>query len=380
MSKGAKVLITVIVILVVGWIVIRYNKKAPVASGEPIKIGFIGPLTGDAAVYGEPGRDITKLAVKEINDAGGVNGRPLEVIFEDGKCAGPTAVSAAQKLISVDKVQAILGGFCSSESLAAEPVATAAKVFLFSPGSSSPDLTGKSEFFARDYPSDASQGKVLADAAKKEGWKNVAFIQEQLDYPLGIYKAFTATFEKNGGTVTKQEFNTKTTDFRSIIAKAKALNADAIFVDTQTPASAERVIKQIAELGWKPHLMVSDVTSGDPETVTRNATALEGALAAEFGVDPTSEKFKHMVDAYKQMYGKDAPYLSYGQTEYDSVYLLRDAILAVGYDGAKITQWMHNVKDWEGASGKVTIGADGDRIGGHTLKEIKNGKTELYTE
>ncbi|MDI6721116.1 MAG: ABC transporter substrate-binding protein, partial [Candidatus Aenigmarchaeota archaeon] len=245
--------------------------------------------------------------------------------------------------------------------------------FLFSLGSSSPALTGKSKFFARDYPSDATQGAVLADVAyNKKGWKKVAFIQEQLDYPLGIYNAFRTNFEKLGGTVIKEEFATGTTDFRSILIKLKAENSDAIFIDTQTPAAADRILRQMAELNWKPNILVSDSVTGDTETVKKNADILEGTLAAEFGIDENNPKFKNMVDAYKKKYG-DLPYLSYAQTEYDGVYIIRDAIKSVGYDGEKIAEYVRNLKDWQGASGSVTIGQDGDRVGGHTPKVIING-------
>ncbi|KKW18983.1 MAG: Receptor family ligand-binding protein, partial [Parcubacteria group bacterium GW2011_GWF2_50_9] len=186
----------VLLILVVGGLIFYESKKGEeeAVTKEPIKIGVLVPLTGDGAPYGEPARNVYLLAAEEINAAGGVSGQPLELIIEDSKCNGKDATSAAQKLINIDKVQIILGGFCSSESIAATPVAEAAKVAILSPGSSSPDLTGISPYFFRNYPSDASQGKVLAEAAATRGWKKIAFLQEQTDYALGVYKAFSSRF------------------------------------------------------------------------------------------------------------------------------------------------------------------------------------------
>lgn len=392
MSKEQKVLwgvgIVVAIALLAWFGVTRQQQPAPEqaqapetpVSSEPIKVGFISPLTGDAAVYGEPGQKITQLAVDEINAAGGVGGRPLTVIYEDGKCNGKDAANAMQKLVTVDKVKVVIGGFCSSESLAAVPIAEQNKVALFSPGSSSPDLTGKSPFFARNYPSDASQGQVLADVAVKRGWKKVAFIQEQLDYPLGVYKAFSAQFEKNGGTLVKEEFATTTTDFRSSLLKLRGEKPDALFIDTQTPAASERVLKQVKEAKWEVPLLFADILPGDKATVEANTRALEGALAAEFGSDPENPKMAALLAAYKERYGADMPYQSYGQTEYDAVYLVRDALAAVGEDGEKIAQWLRSTIGWEGASGAITIGSDGDRAGGHTPKVIKGGKVEILTE
>jgi len=377
MENTSKIALWIIVVLVVvlgGYYLIN---KSPSETG-PIKIGFISPLTGDAAAYGEVVRDVEKLAVEEINASGGINGRQVEGIYEDGKCSGAGAASAMQKLVNADKVKIVIGGFCSSESLAAVPIATQNKVFLFSPGSSSPDLTNVSKYFARNYPSDASQGSVLAGVAyNQKNWRKVAFIQEQLDYPLGIYKAFSAEFEKMGGKIVKEEFATSVTDFRSQLTKLKAENPDALFIDTQTPAAADRILKQLQDLKWRPALLVSDATSGDSATVKKDASILEGALAAEFGVDPANQKYQHHLQAYKEKYGKDANFTSYTQTVYDSVYMIRDAVFAVGYDGTKVANWVRSAKDWPGASGLVTIKADGDRAGGHVPKVIKNGKVEL---
>lgn len=393
MNTTIKAIIWIIVLGVVAWAGYALLGSQPAAptegtqtatstpvSVEPIKIGFMGPLSGDAAVYGEPFRNMVDLAINEINAAGGVNGAQLVPIYEDAKCNGKDSANAAQKLINADGVKVIIGPFCSSESLAAIPIAEAGQVALLSPGSSSPDLTGKSRFYSRDYPSDATQGKVLADAAYNiKKWKNVVIIQEQSDYPLGIYKAFSSNFEQLGGKkVAKEEFPTTTTDFRSMLTKLKAMKPDALFIDAQTPANAERILKQLKDLKWTPKLIVNDALSGDPKTVEANKTILEGALAAEFGIDSNNAKFQSSMAAYKTKYGVDAPYQSYAQTEYDAVYIVRDALLAVGNDGAKIADWLKTVRDWDGASGKVTIGADGDRVGGHVLKVIKSGKVELY--
>ncbi|MBI4087114.1 ABC transporter substrate-binding protein [Candidatus Kaiserbacteria bacterium] len=389
MINSKKIIWGVVVLIALVAIAFFSMKKSPEAPDTatknedtgPIKVGVILPLTGDGAVYGEPARNIYQMAVVEINAADGVGGRMLELVVEDSKCTGETAVSAAQKLINVDKVKVIIGGFCSSESLAATPVAANAKVVLFSPGSSSPDLTGASPFFFRNYPSDASQGTVLARIAYNDKkYKTVAFIQEQTDYAAGVYKAFNEEFTKLGGTVTNESFPTKNTDFRAIVTKIKDAKPDAVFIDTQTPAVGTRIMQQSEQLQYKPALIVNDVISGDPDTVTQNAEFLEGALTAEFGIDPQNQKFQHLITAYKEKYGQEPPYQSYAQTEYDAVFMVRDALLANGEDGEKIAKWSRTVKDWEGASGKITILPSGDRDGGHSPRVIKSGKVAPYTK
>src|SRR3989344_4743654 len=187
MNNTVKAILWLVIILLIGWGIVAYSKNTKQESATgPIKIGVVLPLTGDAAVYGEPARNVYQMAVDEINKAGGVNGRELSLVVEDGKCNGKDAASAAQKLVNVDNVKVIIGGICSSESLAITPIAAEKKVAVFSPGSSSPALTNYSPYFFRNYPSDASQGKVLAEIAYNDkNWRKVAFLQEQTDYALG---------------------------------------------------------------------------------------------------------------------------------------------------------------------------------------------------
>ncbi len=366
--------IVVIIVLIGGYFIFSQPAKAPVTESA-IKIGFIGALTGDGASYGEPQQRVIQLAVDEVNKNGGFDGKQVEVVYEDAKCTGEGGANAAQKLVNVDKVQIILGGTCSGETLAAVPVAEAGKVAIVTGSATSPDLIGKSPYFFRVYPNDSVQGQVLAQGAWDRGWKKIAVIQESTDYPLGIYKAFAATYEPLGGTLTKDEFKTDTTDFRSVLSKIKALKPDAVFVDTQTVASASRIFTQIDALGWKPQLIVNDVTSGDPVTLMANKKILEGALGADFVLNLDNPKLKKLTEVYKATYGDDLRYPTYSSAVYDSFYIALDAIKAVGYDGTKIAAWGHSsIQNWDGASGMITVGANGERQAGHSLMIIKDAK------
>jgi branched-chain amino acid transport system substrate-binding protein len=366
--------IIVLILVIVGVVSMRGNKET-----GPIKIGVITPLTGDAAVYGEAFSNIYKLAVKEINDAGGVNGRMLELVIEDGKCTGPGGANAAQKLVNIDKVQVILGGMCSSETLSALPIAESAKVALISSASSNPDLTGKSKFFARNWPSDSFQGKVLADVAyNNKKLKNVYILAEQTDYTQGIKKVFEKVFTEYGGTITSESFASSNTDLKSLVTKAKSSNAEGLVVLVQTGATGQKIFKSIRDLNWKTNLFLSDTVTGDSTTMTEYKDVLEGSVTALLGT-PNNEIFNNLLVSYKNTYGEDVPYQNYAPLQRDVVFMITDAIKAVGYNGEKIADWFHNnVKDWQGAAGLVTIGPDGDPLVGHRAEIVKNGKTEVY--
>ena len=367
--------IIVLIVIVAGFFVLS-KKSVPTSTG-PFKVGVILPLTGDAASYGEVMRNIYQLAIKEVNDAGGVNGNKIELIIEDGKCDGTGGASAAQKLVNVDKVKVILGGFCSSESLAAVPIVESAKVALFSSGSSNPGLTGKSRFFARNFPGDSAQGKVLANIAKSQGAKSIYILVEQTDYAKGIADALKSSFTNLGGTVVTEEFASDVTDLRQLVTKAKAANPDIFMMSVQTPTTGQKILKAMRDLSWKPKLFVNDVIPGDPATMSIYKDIMNGAYTAEVGSDPTNPIFKHALDAYKTTYVTDMSFQSYGQIVYDAPFIIRDAIKDVGYDGEKIADWLHKIKDWKGAAGSLTIGSDGDPLVGHRAEIIKDGKVEV---
>src|SRR3989344_2773270 len=372
----------VVALLAIGglwWLATSGGGGTPVQTEGPFKIGVIAPLTGDGAIYGEPMRNVLVIAAEEINAMDAATTDDIELVIEDGKCDGTGGASAAQKLVNVDKVQAILGGFCSGETIPSVPIAAAGKVVLFSPSASSPALTGISPYFFRNYPSDSKQGEVLADVANKKGYKTIAFLTEQTDYATGLYNSFKTSFEALGGTVTNEEFPTANTYFRSTITKVKAAAPDAVFISTQTPQAAERILKQMSELGYKPQLFVSDVTMGEPELLMKNKALLEGAIGAEFVPDQSNAKLAALMAKYKEKYGKDMPYIGYMSTTYDAAYAIVDGIKAVGYSGEALAAWSRTIANWEGASGATTIGANGDRVSGHKAEIVKDGKATLLT-
>jgi len=379
MSKTAKIVLWIVIVVIIV-LIIALSSGGTKESG-PIKVGFVAPLTGDAALYGEPGKNVIQIAVDEVNAEGGINGRNIELIIEDGKCNGKDATSAAQKLINVDKVQVILGGFCSSESLAMVPIAEKSKVAVFSYGSSAPTLTGISPYFSRVYPSDASQSEVLAKLAYNDkGWKKVAFISEQTDYARGIMDPFIKTFESLGGTVVKEEYSSDMSDFKTVLSKLKESKPDALFINPQAPAGAVRITNQIRQLKWNIPIMANEILS-DPKSYPGDFSFYNGAIGAKFAESSVDTKFQGLIDKYASKYGTNPPYLNYSQVEYDSVYILRDALLAVGNNGEKISSWLRNsVKDWNGSSGLVTIRSDGDRDGGYSPFVVVDSKLVPYTK
>jgi branched-chain amino acid transport system substrate-binding protein len=361
----------VIVILVIACLAV-FNK--PTETG-PIKIGVIGPFTGDASSYGIPFKNSVEMATNEINSNGGIAGRQLQILFEDGKCGG-NAASAAQKLVSIDQVKIIIGGFCSGESLSAEPVTTAHKVILFSPGSSNPKLSGISQYFDRNYPSDNLPGAKIAQLMIDKNYRNVAVISETSDAAVGLRGIFVDSYAKLGGTLVADEtFTTGTRDFRSNLAKIKKVKPDAVYVIAQTPASDELIIRQMSEIGLKTQLFGGFELFGGVDILKNIPDLLEGAIYMQPSLDETATTTATFIAKYTDQYKSFGGLPSiYAATAYDAVYLMKDMIEKYGLNADKISKGLRQVKDWHGVEGSLTINKDGDPEFEYSVMQIHAGK------
>ena len=204
MSKNQKIVWWVVgIVVVVGLVWWGVSKNS--GSGNVIKIGWIGPLTGDVSSIGTVNKAAVQVAVDEVNAAGGVNGKQIQMFYEDAQCNAQLAVSAAQKLVSIDGVGIIISE-CSTETSAFGPMAMQDKVIVFSPVSSAPSLSQLGKYFFRDYPSDSFAGKFEADYAyNKLGARKVAILYHVSDYGTGLKDVFTQEFQSLGGTIVDVE-------------------------------------------------------------------------------------------------------------------------------------------------------------------------------
>ncbi len=239
--------VVLVVVIIGGWLLLKEGNQGTSETG-PIKIGVSVPLTGEAASYGEAGRAGLMLALKEINDAGGIDGRSVELIIEDDKCSS-ASVSAYQKLINVDKVVAIIGPVCSPAAGPANPIAREAGVPSIMIGASAPGLAGGDDSVFSGYASDALQGQFVAEYVYNTLEKrNVAVMYENNDWGKGIQEVFTKRFKELGGTIVFIEGAAQgSKDVKSILAKVKAANPDMIYMPA-FPALATIAMKQMKEL------------------------------------------------------------------------------------------------------------------------------------
>eukprot|EP00825_Cyclidium_porcatum_P034035 TRINITY_DN35918_c0_g1_i2.p1 TRINITY_DN35918_c0_g1~~TRINITY_DN35918_c0_g1_i2.p1 ORF type:complete len:349 (-),score=73.01 TRINITY_DN35918_c0_g1_i2:69-1115(-) len=255
------------------------SAKGDSASGDTIKLGGVFPLTGDVPALGAAMDNGAKLAIKEINDAGGVLGKKLEFTVEDDQNQASTAPNAITKLIEQDKVKAVIGTYASKCSIPMAAVAKQANVVMITPGSTNEKVTTEGgEYVFRACFIDPLQGKIGAKfAAENLKAKKVAMLYDVgNDYCVGISKEFKTNFEASGGTIAYEKtYNAGESDFKAFLTEIKELNVDVLYLPDNY-STVGLIAKQAREVGITAALLGSDSWS-DPGLVKVGGDAIEGA-------------------------------------------------------------------------------------------------------
>ena len=366
----------VVLIAFVGGILIFVGcaKKEP----EEYKIGAILPLTGDAAQYGEWAKNGIELAVKEINNKGGMK---VKIIYEDSQAQPTKGVSAMNKLVTVDKVPVVIGAMASSVTLAIAPIAQSSKTVLFSAASSSPELTKAGDFFFRNWPSDLFEGNSMAEFAyDKLGFRKIGIIYVNTDYGIGIKDVFKKRFVALGGEISFEEgYPQGESNFRALLTKIKNIETDALYIPAQYSREMGRLLKQAGELGIKKQVL-STVTFESQEILELAGEAAEGVIytAPAFDPDSSEQAIMDYQEKYKSAYGKKSEV--FAAHAYDAMNIIAQAIEQGGYSATGIKNALFKIKDYPGITGKTTFDENGDVVKPAMIKVVKDGKFLKYSE
>lgn len=339
---------------------------------EVIKIGYVGPLTGDAASIGQDMKSAIEIFLETKNNT--LNGKKVEIIYEDGQCNGQFASNAINKLISSDKVKFVLGGLCSSETLAMAPITEQNGVLLFTSGSSNPTIKDAGDLVFRNWPSDSLAAAQTVEDIKASGYKNFAIISENTDFAQGFRKdalvnAQTSEIE----VVVDETFNPATTDFKTILAKVKENNAQVLIVNGQTPLTDGIIVKQAAELGIDLPSYASNAVNGK-EFFDQAKDATEGLMFYDVALNETDLKVQAYLAKAKE---KNLNNYAYAATQYDAIELLYNAISSVGYDPIAVKDWLYGLAaedQYSGLAGTYSFDANGESTITLFKKVVKNGE------
>lgn len=346
------------------------------ADSNVVKVGVFLPLTGDNAAGGELELRGIKLANKLHPE---VLGKKVELVVADNKSDKAEAASVAARLIEKDKVSVIVGSYGSSLSMAAGNIVKENKVPAVGTSCTNPQVTANNDYYFRACFIDPFQGKVMAEYAHQNGYKNVAIVQEvSNDYSVGLAKFFREEFVKLTGNensiVDVANYQTGDKDFTAILTNIKALNPDAVFAPGNFTESA-LLVKQARQLGIEAPFMGGD-TWETQEFIDVGGKDVEGvALSTAFDREKAStEEAKKFLDAYTQEYKGEPSALT--AMAYDAYLIAVNGIEKAGTatDTVKIRDAIAATKELECVTGMTTLDENGDPIKGVVIKTVKDGK------
>jgi branched-chain amino acid transport system substrate-binding protein len=350
------------------------------SAADPIKIGEFASLTGKEAGFGQTSHQGVVLAIEEINAAGGVLGRPLELIYEDNQTKAGESATAAKKLISRDKVIALIGEVSSGRSLEAAPVAQQNKIPMIAPAATNPKVTQVGNYIFRVCFIDPFQGTVMAKFAKEDlKVKRVAVLSSVSNaYSLGLAKFFKETFVAGGGEiVTEKNLAEGDKDFRAQLTAVKAANVEAVYVPCYYTEAA-LIVRQARDLGITVPFFGGDGWE-DEQLLKIGGEALNGCYySTHFSAENTDPVVAEFVKKYKARWNGELPG-AFSALGYDDIYVLAAAIKrAGGTDNVKLRDALAATKDFPGITGLTTINAERNASKPATIIALKDGKAKFF--
>ncbi|MBK3496651.1 ABC transporter substrate-binding protein [Viridibacillus sp. YIM B01967] len=347
-----------------------------------IKIGMNLELSGSVASYGSSIATGADLAIKEINDAGGIDGKKIVPVKIDNKSDAAEATTAAIKLATKEKVVAQIGPAVSGATVATVQIANQQKMPVVSPSGTAPNITineaGKlNEYAFRTCFIDPFQGQIAAHFALNElkAKKVAIYADNASDYAKGLASAFEKVIEDNGGkVVAKEAYVAKDTDFRSTLTRVKSAKPDFVFI----PGYYEEVgliVKQARELGIEVPLMGADGWDSPKLVDLAGAKALNNTyITNHYSSEDPDVKIQDFVKAFKTANSDKAPD-AFNALGYDSVYWIKDAIERAGStDSEAVKDALASTKNLTLITGNFSVDKDHNPVKTATVLEYKDGK------
>nr|WP_092074557.1 ABC transporter substrate-binding protein [Dendrosporobacter quercicolus]NSL49050.1 ABC transporter substrate-binding protein [Dendrosporobacter quercicolus DSM 1736]SDN01533.1 amino acid/amide ABC transporter substrate-binding protein, HAAT family [Dendrosporobacter quercicolus] len=349
---------------------------------DVIKLGANLEMTGNNATFGQSAANGTKLAIKEVNAKGGLLGKQLTLVIADNKSEAAEAANAMQKLITQDKVVAVIAPIASSSVIAGSQVNIDNKVLAISPTASNPKVTvdpdsGKvREYLFRAAFIDPFQGAVMANFANTSLHAKTAalYIENSSDYAKGLGQFFKETFLKNGGTIVAEEaYLAKDTDFKATLTKIKANQPDVVFVPGYYQ-EVGMVIKQAREMGLTVPILGGDGWDSAKLPEIAGAAALNNTFFANhYSPDDNSPAIATFVESYKKEYGQTPD--AFAALAYDAAMMVMEAMKrANSADPVKIKDELAKTKNYAAVSGVITLNETHDAVKSAVIIEMKDGK------
>jgi len=345
------------------------------AGAGPIVVGYYGDLSGRTSSFGQSTKNGVEMAADEINKAGGIDGRTIQIVTEDDQGEPNKAATVVTKLINQDKVVALLGEVASSNSLAAAPKAQAAKVPMISPSSTNPAVTQVGDYIFRVCFIDPFQGEVMAKfSANNLKAKRAAILYDfNSDYSRGLFQFFKRSFTGLGGQiVSEQSYTQGDRDFSGQLTAIRSANPDVIYVPGYY-GEVGVIANQTKQLGIKAPLLGGDGWDA-PQLWQLGGASLNGDyISNHYSVDDPSPAIKKFVADYKGRYSILPDALA--ALGYDSMKVLGDAIKRAGTtENTKLRDAIGQTKNFPGVTGQISIDNDRNAVKPAVVLKLQDGK------
>jgi branched-chain amino acid transport system substrate-binding protein len=375
------VLPIVIILLALAFSCSRRAEDNTAADRTTIEIGYFGDLTGPTFNFGQSAINGVLMAVSEVNQSGGINGRKIDLVIEDDKGSPEEAARLTAKLIDQDKVVAIIAGGTSGNSRAAAPKAQASRIPLISPSSTDPAVTQTGNYIFRACFVDTFQGEVMASFAVKTLKAHKAAILTDFNSPYskGLTDYFKLSFGRLGGTiVSEQTYTQGDADFKGQLSTIRSAEPDVIYIPGYY-GDVALIAKQARMIGLTQPLLGGDGWDA-PELWQLGGDALNGAyISTHYSADNPSPEIQQFVELYKQRYGNLLPD-AHAALAYDAARLLFAAIARTGStEGDKLRDALAQTKDFNGVTGVISMDANRNAVKPAVVLKLEDLKS-IYQE
>ncbi|HKO99399.1 MAG TPA: ABC transporter substrate-binding protein [Pyrinomonadaceae bacterium] len=347
----------------------------PGAGGsDKVRIGVFMSLTGSTANFGISSVNGIKMAADEVNAAGGINGKQIELLVQDDRSDASEAATIVTKFVTQDQVHGILGEVASSRSIAAAPIAQNAKIPMLTPSSTNPEVTKKGDYIFRSCFIDPVQGAAIAQfAAKNLNAKRAAImVDRKNDYSTGLEKNINETFTRLGGTmVATTSYQEGDQDFNAQLTSIKGANPEVIFVPGYYN-DVGLIAKQARDRGITVPLIGGDGWDSAQLFAIGGSALLGSFFTNHYSPYDTDPKVVKFVNDYKARYNSVPDALA--ATAYDAAHIMFDAVKrSKSLGGPDIRDAMAATKDFPGVTGRVTFNENRDAVKPIIVIEIKEG-------
>jgi branched-chain amino acid transport system substrate-binding protein len=347
-------------------------------AADPIYIGVSAPLTGNYAEYGQNWKKAMDLGLGWINPAGGVNGRPVELIYTDSKSDPKESAAVAQKYASDKRIVATIGDFTSTACMAAQPIYDRAGLVQLSPTASHPKFAPGSVWSFGIIGTQAGEGPFMANyAVKILGKKKIGVLYINNDWGIATKDYFVNPAKEMGAEILAIEaFFETDKDFTGVLTKLRGYKPELLYIPSMYNEMA-LIAKQREKLGWMDVLISGPGSLYSPKLLEIGGASVNGLYtsAVFFPKDPRPEVQK-FVKGFEERY-KSSPNM-FAAIAYDGINLMAEVLRKAGSDRKAIRDELEKTKNFPGVTGKITFTERRDVLKDYRHLVIKNGEFVLY--